>query len=61
VEVGKLADLVVLDADPLADIHNTEKIRWVVKNGVVYEAETMKQLWPRERELPGFFWRTVTK
>jgi imidazolonepropionase-like amidohydrolase len=57
VEAGKLADLIVLDADPLADIHNTEKIRWVVKNGVVYEAETMKQLWPHETELPPFFWR----
>ncbi len=57
VEAGKLADLVVLDADPLADIHNTERIRWVVKNGEVYEAETMKQVWPKEEELPAFFWR----
>jgi imidazolonepropionase-like amidohydrolase len=57
VEAGKLADLVVLDADPLADIHNTEKIRWVVKNGFVYEAETMKQVWPEEKELPPFFWK----
>lgn len=57
VESGKLADLVVLDADPLADIHNTDKIRWVVKNGVVYEAETMKQVWPQEKELPPFFWK----
>jgi len=57
VEAGKLADVVVLDADPLADIHNTEKIRWVIKGGVVYEADTMKQLWPQESELPGFFWR----
>jgi hypothetical protein len=47
----------VLDADPLADIHNTEKIRWVVKNGEVYEADTMKQVWPLERELPPFFWK----
>jgi hypothetical protein len=39
VEAGKLADLVVLNADPLADIHNTAKIRWVIKNGTVYDAE----------------------
>jgi imidazolonepropionase-like amidohydrolase len=37
VEVGKLADLVVLDADPLADIHNSEKIAFVIKNGEVFE------------------------
>ena len=33
VEPGKLADLVLLDADPLADIHNTTKIVAVVANG----------------------------
>jgi imidazolonepropionase-like amidohydrolase len=33
---GKLADLVVLDADPSRDIHNTAKIDFVVKNGRVY-------------------------
>ncbi|HEX6738242.1 MAG TPA: amidohydrolase family protein [Vicinamibacteria bacterium] len=57
VEVGKRADLMVLDADPLADIRNTEKLHWVVKDGVVYEAASLKQLWPKEQDLPGFFWR----
>jgi imidazolonepropionase-like amidohydrolase len=33
IEKGKLADLVLLDADPLADIHNIEKIRAVVSQG----------------------------
>jgi imidazolonepropionase-like amidohydrolase len=33
VEKGKLADLVLLDANPLADIHNTQKINAVVVNG----------------------------
>jgi imidazolonepropionase-like amidohydrolase len=37
VEPGKLADLVVLDADPLADIRNSAKIAFVVKNGEVLE------------------------
>ncbi|MEQ1567650.1 MAG: amidohydrolase family protein [Myxococcota bacterium] len=35
VEVGKLADLLVLDADPLADLHATTRIAFVVKNGEV--------------------------
>jgi hypothetical protein len=33
VQTGKLADLVLLDADPLADIRNTARIRAVVLNG----------------------------
>lgn len=35
VEVGKRADLVLLDADPLADIANTRRIRWVMQNGEI--------------------------
>lgn len=33
IEVGKLADLLILDADPLADIHNIRKLRSVMKEG----------------------------
>jgi len=61
IETGKLADFMVLDADPLQDIHNSLKIRWVVKNGEVWEAETMKKLWPREEAPPKFFWQTEAK
>ncbi|MGH9887769.1 MAG: amidohydrolase family protein [bacterium] len=35
IAVGKTADLLLLDADPLADIRNTRRIRVVIKNGVV--------------------------
>jgi len=57
IEAGKLADLLVLDGDPLADIHNTAALRWVIKNGELYEAESMTQQWPRQKPLPPFFWR----
>jgi imidazolonepropionase-like amidohydrolase len=37
IEPGKLADLVVVDGDPLADITATRKVRRVIANGRVYE------------------------
>ncbi len=46
IEPGKMADLVVLDADPLEDIHNSTAIRYVVKNGVVYSGDTLSELLP---------------
>ena len=57
VETGKLADLVVFDADPLADIHNSVKIRWVIKNGELFDAATLARRWPSERPLPRMFWQ----
>jgi hypothetical protein len=38
---GKLADLLILDANPLADIRNTQSIRMVVFNGAPYDHETI--------------------
>ncbi len=37
VEEGKLADLVLLDADPLADINNTKQITLVIKDGLIID------------------------
>ncbi len=48
-EVGKLADLVVLNANPLEDLRNTNTIRYVMKNGRLYEGDTLNEIWPRER------------
>jgi Tol biopolymer transport system component len=56
-EPGKLADLVVLDGDPLEDIRNTASVRYVMKNGRLYEGSTLDELWPRERALPSFHWQ----
>ncbi len=50
-EPGKLADLLVLDRDPLADIRNTESILYVMKNGELYEGETLDRIWPRRKKL----------
>jgi len=49
--------LVVLDKNPLEDIHNTNSIRWVMKNGELFEGDTLDQIWPEQKKLePLFFW-----
>ncbi len=40
--VGKIADMVILDKDPLADIKNTIAIKYIVKNGIIYNGNTLK-------------------
>ena len=46
-ERGKLADLVVLDKNPLDDIHNSIAVQYVMKNGVLYQAATLDEVWPQ--------------
>lgn len=55
-EVGKLADLLVLDRDPLANLEHTTSLRYVMKNGRLYEANTLDEVWPRARPLPAQWW-----
>ncbi|MFQ5696628.1 MAG: amidohydrolase family protein, partial [Terriglobia bacterium] len=55
-EKGKLADLVILEKNPLDDIHNTDTIRYVMKNGELFEGDTLKQVWPVEKELEALWW-----
>ena len=58
VEVGKLADILVLDGNPLDDIKNTNTIRYVMKNGRVYDGNSLSEVWPRQRALPAQWWMT---
>jgi hypothetical protein len=59
VTAGKLADLVVMDADPTFDIRNTTTLRYVVKNGELFDASTLDELWPEEKPLPRQWWWDV--
>jgi Tol biopolymer transport system component/imidazolonepropionase-like amidohydrolase len=58
IETGKLADLLVLDANPMDDIRNTNTIALVMKNGRLYEGNTLAEVWPRARALPKQWWMT---
>ena len=56
-EVGKLADLVVLDQDPLQDIRATTAIRYVMRNGFLYDAATLDRVWPDSGRLAPTWWQ----
>ena len=51
-EAGKLADVLVMDGDPLTDLRDTNSLRYVMKNGRLYDAETLDEEWSRTRPLP---------
>ncbi len=55
-EVGKLGDLIVLDQNPLTDIRNTNTIRYVMKNGELYEGDSLDQVWPVQKKLEKQYW-----
>ena len=55
-EVGKLADLIVLDRSPLLDLKNTNSIRYVMKAGTLWDGDTMDEVWPTKRVRPRGLW-----
>jgi imidazolonepropionase-like amidohydrolase len=55
-EPGKLADLVVLDANPLVNIRDTDKVHRVMLNGRLYEATTLNETVTGERVTQPFYW-----
>ena len=55
-EEGKLADLIVLEKNPLEDIRNSESVIYTMVNGRLYEAETMNEIGNNPKNRGKFYW-----
>jgi len=53
-ESGKLADLVILDKNPLENLRNTNSVFQVMKNGRLYDGNTLDEVYPAVRKAPSF-------
>jgi predicted amidohydrolase YtcJ len=56
IEQGKLADLIVLDRNPLENIRNSEAIAMVMVNGRLYDAKTLNEIGNHARERLKLYW-----
>lgn len=55
-EIGKLADLIVMDKNPLENIRNTESVIYTMVNGRLYDTETMNEIGNHTKERTKFYW-----
>ncbi|MEZ4587769.1 MAG: amidohydrolase family protein [Gemmatimonadales bacterium] len=56
IKVGKLADLMVLNGNPLSDIRQTANIQYVMKGGTLYDASSLDEVWPVARPFGDYYW-----
>lgn len=54
-EEGKLADLIVLDKNPLEELRNTKTVRYTMVNGHLFDAATLNEVGTRQRQRAKFF------
>ena len=59
IEVGKIADLVILRNNPLEDLRSTEDIQFIMMNGRLYEGDSLNEIYPREQNFERLYWQHI--
>lgn len=59
IKTGKLADLIVIDGDPLTDIRATDKVTYTMVNGKLFDAQSMNQLNGSKQQRKPFFFEKI--
>ena len=57
-ESGKIADILIMDKNPLDNLRNTNTLTHVIKNGIVYDANTLDEVAPVAKKAEKFNWQT---
>jgi dipeptidyl aminopeptidase/acylaminoacyl peptidase len=55
-EPSKIADLMILNSNPLDNIHNTADILYVMKGGTLWDGNTLDEIWPQKKSFGENYW-----
>lgn len=57
IQKGKVADILIMDQNPLDNLRNTNTLKYVIKNGVVYDANNLDEIAPKKKKAPVYNWQ----